>query len=113
MNIIGSMELYRVRLPLKQPLHHARTSTSFLDQVLLVITTGDGTRGYGEVRGNGGYATGAGAEAIIGAFRDRGRALLGTPLDDAPQTMLRLSGFPLAAALVEAARLDAAGRRAG
>lgn len=113
MDIIRSMDLYRVRLPLKQALHHARTDTSFLDQVLLVITTGDGTRGYGEVRGNGGYATGASAESIIAAFRDGGRALLGASLGDAAQTMLQGSGSPLAAALVEAATLDAAGRRDG
>ncbi|MFN8592803.1 MAG: enolase C-terminal domain-like protein [Thermomicrobiales bacterium] len=109
---IQRLDCYRIALPLATPLAHSQVATTVLDELVLVMTLADGTRGFGEVRGNGAYATGHDAASVQAALAACAYLLVGTAADLAGATVLHQTGNRLAAALVELAALDALSRQA-
>lgn len=79
----------------------------------MALETDASVKGYGEVRGNGSYATGVDTDQIIGSLTIHGRALRGCQLNHVPARALELTGNRLIAALLEGAALDAEGRWRG
>jgi L-alanine-DL-glutamate epimerase-like enolase superfamily enzyme len=110
---IRRLDLYRVALPLATPLAHSRVATDVLDEVFLALTLAGGGRGVAEVRGNGAYATGYTADAVMAAIKQIAASLIGRNAHDAALAALGRTGNRLATALVEAATLDALARQKG
>lgn len=108
---IRRLTLYRVALPLATPLAHSQVTTEVLDEVFLVLTLAGGGRGSAEVRGNGAYATGYTAGAVIAAVTGTAESLIGQDAHLGAPTVLAKTGNHLATALVEAAILDALARQ--
>lgn len=113
MDRVRRIEIYRLRLPLREALHHSRVNTAYLDQLFAVLETEEGVTGYGEVRGNGAYATGADTGELIHGLSRCASQLSGCPLHELSRRVMELTALPAAAALVEGAALDAAARAAG
>lgn len=109
---IVRLDVYRVPLPLTEPLRHATAATSTLDDVFLVLTTTGGVEGFAEIRGNGEYATGYDAASVLRALDESADRLLGAAAETAADCVLAMSGNRLAAALVNGAALDALARAA-
>ena len=110
---IRRLDLYRLELPLASPLSHARVAATVLDEVFLVLTLAGGGQGASEVRGNGAYATGHDADAVLMAIAASAGSLIGSSAGRACETVLTTTGNCLAAALLEGAALDALARRDG
>ena len=56
---ITAVEVYRKDLPLDEPIKHFSAGTvTALEEVYVILRTGEGLSGYGEVRGNSHYLTG-------------------------------------------------------
>ncbi len=109
---VARIALYRVGLPLRRPLHHARVQTAVLDEVVVQMTSASGVDGWCEIRGNGAYATGYDADAVIRSVQDAWASLRGTPLA-AVGARAAASCNPLASALLDGAAHDALGRARG
>jgi L-Ala-D/L-Glu epimerase len=110
---IQHLALYRVALPLSTALAHSQVATDVLDEVFLALTLAGGARGVAEVRGNGAYATGHTAGAVIAAIAATAESLIGQDASHAVPAVLAKTGNRLAAALLEAATLDALARQEG
>lgn len=109
---VDQIALYRVRLPLHRPLHHARVETAVLDEVVVRVSSATGAHGWGEVRGNGAYATGYDSDTVIHSIEEAWTSLRGTSLAAfGARAAARCN--PLASALLDGASHDALGRAAG
>lgn len=113
MERVRRIEIYRVRLMLREALHHAQVRVDCLDELFAVLLTDGGVTGRGEVRGNGAYATGADVDLVVEALSRCGKELIGLSLNELAPLALAATGLPLAAALLEGAALDAAAAAAG
>lgn len=111
MSKITAMQVYRVDLPLSVRLEHASASKAVLEEVFLRVTTTSGATGLAEVRGNGEYATGTDAAAVVREIAgEAGPALLGVELAEASCRVAELGAALLVRALVDSAVLDAIAR---
>jgi len=110
---VERLDLYRVRLPLEKDLHHASVATSELDEVFALLTIASGACGVAEIRGNGEYATGQDAGAVIEdvcGSRDR---IVGESARNVAANVMYETGNRLAAALLDGAVLDASAKAFG
>jgi L-alanine-DL-glutamate epimerase-like enolase superfamily enzyme len=104
---VERLDLYRVRLPLRGSLRHASASTPELDEIFAVFTLASGIRGVAEVRGNGEYTTGQNAKSVIEDIRRSRDRIVGQSARSAATNVLDDTQNRLAAALLDAAALDA------
>lgn len=109
---VSRITLYRVALPLRRPLHHSKVLTSVLDEVVIVVTSASGAKGWAEVRGNGSYATGFDADDVLQSLGVAWERLKGTALSALGTTSSPLCNR-LASALLDGAAHDAMARAAG
>lgn len=116
---IDAVELHHVCIPLRRAFAHAASSRSVSEAVLVRVVDDDGGEGWGEIRPRA-YVTGETLEGVLHADAPRlATSLLGIELDRAAVLgwaagLLHEDGAPLATiGGLEAAILDAAGRRLG
>lgn len=117
--LLRSIGLYTVDLPLADPFEHASSGrVETLEEVVLRLETDDGAVGWGEVRGNAHYATGATRGQILGLLRDLLLPRLVGADVASPRRVMRgldgaIAGNAPAKSVIDAAVHDLAGKRLG
>ena len=87
---IESVELKRVSIPLKKPFKTALRRVDTAENIIVVMTADDGTRGYGEAPPTAAI-TGDTDKTIISAIKNSiAPAIIGLDIEDLDDVMYRL-----------------------